>query len=303
MSRKHFVAPLAIALTLIASRCQAITPDTSVPAESLGASDAIVWSTLPVIEKAFYDYDRAMKLIETDRVTIFLNMDESAILPYGLSIDIEGQKLESSGTTETWHTVPRLVDGKWEVVIDGLDPATVYRFRLCLVQGGQQLGKLPYWYFASTTSSDPVEHARGEIIMSAFREWNAFNYRHVGPSRYGGGAWCSNFYRFAAASRLEDLGAPGTWGGNGLDWHFRKAGAITSSSELSAVGRHGDYIRLPGHTAMLIAYDKDAEIIWTIEGNWSNSIRIKQRRLYTGWTLGRITENQLCDECRLLPIN
>ena len=56
---------------------------------------------------------------------------------------------------------------------------------------------------------------------------------------------------------------------------------------------HGDYVRIPGRTFMLLAYDDSQNRVWTMEGNYGHSIEVAIRPVGSGWQVGHLAEEHV----------
>ena len=56
---------------------------------------------------------------------------------------------------------------------------------------------------------------------------------------------------------------------------------------------HGDYVRIPGHSFMLLAYDPEENKVWTMEGNYGATIEIVTRYVDSGWTVGHLVDRHI----------
>ena len=59
---------------------------------------------------------------------------------------------------------------------------------------------------------------------------------------------------------------------------------------------HGDYVRIPGHSFMLLAYDPKIQKAWTIEGNYGNRVVLTRRSVQSHWSLGNLVPEMLREE-------
>lgn len=58
----------------------------------------------------------------------------------------------------------------------------------------------------------------------------------------------------------------------------------------------GDYVRVPEHTFMLLAYDRKLGRVWTMEGNFNRTIVITLRPVGSGWTVGHLQDEHIRPE-------
>ena len=56
---------------------------------------------------------------------------------------------------------------------------------------------------------------------------------------------------------------------------------------------HGDYVRIPGHSFMLLAYDQEQQVAWTMEGNFNSTVEVAIRSIDYGWTVGHLRKEHV----------
>jgi len=59
---------------------------------------------------------------------------------------------------------------------------------------------------------------------------------------------------------------------------------------------HGDYVRKPGHTFMLLSYDAEKRHVWTMEANFNHTIEICIRSVDSGWTVGHLATDHIRED-------
>lgn len=181
-----------------------------------------------------------------------------------------------------------------------VEPAKVYRLFVNLHRKSKEYGKetavgrvsLPY--YVATSGETRIDRARQHIVMRTFKE---FYYAKRGwrtGERYP--MDCYAFYMWATGTTT--VGAQN--GRTVLGRLFDGQTPYNSGSdirELVKKGRiHGDYVRLPGHSLMLLAYDPKIRTVWTIEGNFSRTIEVVNRSLGSGWTVGHLADHHIRPE-------
>ena len=128
--------------------------------------------------------------------------------------------------------------------------------------------------------------------MRTFREWYC---AERGWPRDGGYRMdCHAYYLWATGAYT--VGA--SRGQTNLGRLFRGLTPFRNGTEIRQLTReapiHGDYVRIPGHTFMLLAYDEHLGRVWTMEGNFGSSIEIALRPVGSGWQVGHLAEEHIC---------
>ncbi|MEE2825027.1 MAG: hypothetical protein VYE64_00210, partial [Planctomycetota bacterium] len=74
-------------------------------------------------------------------------------------------------------------------------------------------------------------------------------------------------------------------------------------SELSGEGPiHGDYVRMPGHSFMLLSYDAEQGQVWTMEGNFNSTVEVVVRTVRPSWQVGHLRDRHILPNLfRLFP--
>jgi hypothetical protein len=202
---------------------------------------------------------------------------------------------------------------------------TVYRAKVQFIERGAStnLGPQSDWYYTSTTGSNEEDKRRTGILLRGFHELNESNLGRVGylgkpyvdGTKYGARPteqWCSEFYSWVARPFIR--GVSNETSVPQLVRFFKVRKAYIGQSEIAAKAAsddcRGDYLalheektKIRGHSAMYLAYDiRDAgdatqNRIWTLEGNYTDSVKIHQRPLDELSGLGHVAYKQLqCQE-------
>jgi hypothetical protein len=191
-----------------------------------------------------------------------------------------------------------------EIALDGLSATTVYRARvrffsrprLMLATTTKKVslytpvGATSDWYYTTTTGTGQVSLARTEIVLRGLYEYylsNQLGYTgymgrtYVDGTRYGADEdewWCSEFYSWAADKAIT-IGHKSSV--STVKTYFNGHSALY---DVNATNFHlymlnftrGDYLALdtngsgdPNHSAMVLDYDADQDVVWTLEGNTS----------------------------------
>ncbi len=179
-------------------------------------------------------------------------------------------------------------------------PGKVYRLFVNLHLESEQyddesvLGRISLPYYVATGGESRLERGRQRVVMRAFRE---FYYRQRGwrsNARYR--MDCVEFYRWAAAASTVDSqsGLASLARLFGAITPFRNGGLIPLRARESGI--HGDYVRVPGHSFMLLAHDEELNQTWTIEGNFNRTVEVGIRSANSSWSYGPLEEEHICEE-------
>ena len=258
-----------------------------------------------------YSYDDAISpdAAFNDRIRVFLRIADSEALAAGKDVVAE-VKIADLNDYETIHVqyVPLTILGHRKldenVTLASLDvgnddpdqpiikAARVYRLFINLhhksdVYNDQSvLGRIPSPYYISTSGDTALERARRQIVIRTFKEWYYTEWGWWSNEQYV--MDCYAFYMWATGSctvgadyghtRLDRLFS------GGIPYH---AGAhIAQLSAEAAI--QGDYVRIPGHSFMILAYDSEKHQVVTMEGNYNNSLEIVVRPVDGSWTVGHL---------------
>ena len=264
--------------------------------------------------RVYYSYERAKSLdvAFADRIRVFLRIrdEEIANLPEGLVAEVKLTDLSDS-TTSHVKWCPVSLDrnaavqnenfATFDVANDKgqafVQPQKVYRLFVNLHRKSAQygegsvLGRVPGPYYVATAGSTLLQRARQQIAMRTFREWYC---TERGWPRDGGYRmdchayylWATGFCTVGASYGQANLGR--LFRGQ---TPYRGGGAIEELTKQEPL--HGDYVRIPGHTFMLLAYDANLGRVWTMEGNFGRSIEIAIRSVGSGWQVGHLAEEHI----------
>ena len=183
----------------------------------------------------------------------------------------------------------------WEAPL--LAPARVYRLFVHLHREAEsqgphtRLGQVPYPFYTATSGSTRLDRARKTIVMRTFKE---FYYRLNGWQTgekypmdcYAYYMWATGFCTVGnqnGRTQLHNL--------------FDKENPYTLGShipELSGEGPiHGDYVRVPGHSFMLLSYDAQRGQVWTMEGNFNSTVEVVVRKVSPHWQVGHLRDRHI----------
>jgi len=187
-----------------------------------------------------------------------------------------------------------------------LAPARVYRLFVSLHRAAPSqgpdtlLGHVPYPYYTATSGSTRLDRARQKIVMRTFKE---FYYRLNGwrtGEKYP--MDCYAYYMWATG--FCTVGSQN--GRTQLHNLFDKENPFNLGShipELSGEGPiHGDYVRMPGHSFMLLSYDAEKGQVWTMEGNFNSTVEVVVRTVRPSWQVGHLRDRHILPSLfRLFP--
>lgn len=271
------------------------------------------WSDYPTLD-AQYNYDEAMKpdVAFSDQIQVALKIADPQVLNSREPIvaEVKITDLSASDTTIVKYlpvSIDRKAKGEYKPatvdVVNACDcenviqPAKVYRLHVSLHRQSRRysnrtaLGQVHLPYFVATSGKQRMNRARQQIAMRTFKElyyakqgW-ASDENYV-MDCYAYYMWATGFCTVGAQYGTTNLGVLF----NG-ETPFGHGGEIPEVAEKSPI--HGDYIRMPGHSFMLLAYDKDTEQVWTMEGNYGATIEIARRSVSTGWSFGHLVDKHI----------
>ncbi len=264
--------------------------------------------------RVFYNYQLASgdDVAFADRIRVFLRVQEPRVLEAAKPVvaEVKITDLSDHESTRVIFVPVKFTedpqDGEKLAVFDVtnyneqtpiIQPAKVYRIYVNLHGESDEygsdtaLGHVPSPYYVATSGETRLDRARRHVAMRTFREFyhKERGWRHAEQYRMD----CHAFYLWAAGS--STVGA-----NNGTANLGRLFGGRTpyrngsNISQLAAqAGIHGDYVRIPGHTFMLLAYDAKLGQVWTIEGNFGRTIEVAMRPPGSGWTVGHLDDQHI----------
>jgi hypothetical protein len=249
------------------------------------------------------------------RITVRLNDADTTSPSGGLYGQVAYSRMSATGTTSWTSRQPLTVSnfhGSYftSMNVTGLAATTVYKAQLHLYNGRTLLDVSDY-YFTTTDGTTQKSLARTRIVLKGFKEMNESDRGLVGyrgtaavaGTRYGASSnelWCSEFYVWTAKNELQGLGGRDTV--SEIVSYFSAHGAYyTSPSAIRNWGDRGDYVAIDtnddgkkNHSGMFLAYDAGRGTVWTLEGNTSNTVGVRERSIGTRIKgLGHIVYSQL----------
>ena len=247
----------------------------------------------------FAEIKQKMPLVAEVQITDLQNSDrqQSVFVPVTLEEPHlqDRQKSPPARSASVRYAFFDLENGPWEQPL--IQPARVYRLfvnlhRKAESQGRETLiGRVPYPYYTATSGSTRLDRARKTIVMRTFKE---FYYRlngwRTGESYpmdcYAYYMWATGFCTVGANNgrtqlhNLFDAEHPYNLGSN-----------IPELSSQAPI--HGDYVRMPGHSFMLLSYDPERKQVWTMEGNFNSTVEVVIRNVAPSWTVGHLRDRHI----------
>jgi len=262
----------------------------------------------------YYNYNRANapSVAHTDKLRVFLAVSEKAVLESRQSLMAEVTIADLSNYTEPQvRFVPVSLDnspdgkytyGYFDITNEGeqeplIEPAKVYRLFVNLHRKSETygkesvLGRIASPYYAATSGETRIDRARQQIVMRTFRE---FYYRKQGWNSgerysmdcYAYYMWATGFCTVGAQNERTQLDR---LFGNGVP--YNSGGQIPQLGTKGPI--HGDYVRKPGHSFMLLAYDPQQRHVWTMEGNFNSTVEVAIRSVGSDWTVGHLRDQHI----------
>lgn len=269
----------------------------------------------------YYDYDLASAedVAFGDQIRVFLDVRDQQVInsETPLVAEIELTDLSDHESTQVIFT-PVTLSGDREngtklAVLDIgnqgreiplVQPAKVYRMFVNLHRQSDEygkdsvLGRVRTPYYVATSGESRVDQARRLIAMRSFKE---FYYVEKGWNRRAQYPMdCHAFYVWATGSYTVGSQRGRTILGRlfGRVIPYRNGGHIPTLANEGGV--HGDYVRKPGHTFMVLAYDPKLRQLWTMEANFNHTIEVAIRSVGSGWTVGHLVDQHIRED--VIPV-
>jgi hypothetical protein len=265
--------------------------------------------------KACYSYDRANdpQVAYPDRIRVFVLINDDQLLSADGGLVAEARINDLSDDQQTHvRFLPVSLDrntkqgdyhlATFDITNENTEdhlvrPARVFRLFVNLHRKSEKYGPESAWgriampYYVATGGETELDIARQQIVMRTFKE---FYYRKQGwrsPERYS--MDCYAYYMWATG--FCTVGA--TNGRTSLSQLFRSSGEYHNGSQIAELSVanpiHGDYVRKPGHSFMLLSYDPAQKHVWTMEGNFNSTIEVVKRTVSSGWRVGHLREHHI----------
>ena len=262
----------------------------------------------------YFNYNSANspKVAFPDRIRVFLAFRDTKLLDRGDRIVAE-VKLTDLGDSSKAATLflPVSIDeesagayqnARFDISNAGqaepiVQPGRVYRLFVNLHRqadsygAGSVIGRVRGVYYVATSGATPIQRARQQIVMRTFKE---YYYRKCGwrsgerypMDCYAYYMWATGFCTVGAENgrtRLHRL-----FGGR---FPYQNGAQIPGLSRREPI--HGDYVRKPGHSFMLLAYDRRRGHVWCMEGNFNNTIEVVVRSVSSDWKVGHLVAEHI----------
>ncbi len=264
--------------------------------------------------RVFYNYSLASadEVAFADRIRVFLRIQEPRVLEAAKPVvaEVKITDLSDHESTTVKFIPVKLTedpqDGEKMAVFDVtnydrqtpiVQPARVYRIYVNLHGQSDEygadtaLGHVPSPYYVATSGETRLARARRHVAMRTFREFyhKERGWRYAEQYRMD----CHAFYLWATGSCTVGAsnGTANLGRLFGARTPYRNGGHVSQLAAQSGI--HGDYVRIPGHTFMLLAYDAKLGQAWTIEGNFGRTIEVALRPPGSGWTVGHLDEQHI----------
>lgn len=261
--------------------------------------------------QVYCDYDEAQdaEVAFSDKIRVFMNVWDQEIIDSKEPLVAEVKFTDTSNYETSYVryvpvTLSEVADQEYRLGTFDLTnardeeptfkPATVYRMFIALHRESETYseetawGRLPGPYYAVTSGDSDLERARQRIVMRTFREWY---YTERGWHRNATYPMdCHAYYLWATGPCT--VGASNDWANLGaLFGTYHSGGHIAELMESDRI--HGDYVRKPGHTFMLLSYDAEMGHVWTMEANFNHTIEVCIRSVGSDWTVGHLVPEHI----------
>ncbi|MCH5374539.1 MAG: hypothetical protein JJ992_11220 [Planctomycetes bacterium] len=267
--------------------------------------------------RAYYSYELACgdNVAFEDRIRVFLRVldDEVSRIAEPLVAEVKIMDLSDYESTRVKYVPVKLreqLQGEEKLAVFDvtnagdespiIKPGKVYRLFVNLhrksnAYGAESvLGRVPTPYYVATSGDTRLQQARQYVAMRTFKEFYYTERGWRSEEQYP--MDCHAFYCWATGSCTvgaqygrANLGR--LFGGR---TPYRSGGNIAEIAEKESI--HGDYVRIPGHTFMLLAYDAKLGQVWTMEGNFNRTIEVAIRSTGSGWSVGHLAEEHIRDD-------
>jgi hypothetical protein len=218
--------------------------------------------------------------------------------PVAMRIDV--YSLRDSAAPVHYAYAHVLPSEEWQTVtVEGLQPETPYRMTAYFYTPGkspQLIGEANSPFYAVTSGTEKVAQARAAIATKALGEVNDWRRgRYDRRKGYVVGRWCERFYCWNILQHVytpyRDSYSPVIFSRHGALFSGRTMRNMIQNNNVM-----GDHIRTSNHGFMVLSYDKHLGQVWTIEGNYNNSVVLTRRNLSDYWSLGTIVDSMLIEQ-------
>jgi hypothetical protein len=262
----------------------------------------------------YYSYDKALddQVAFADRIRVHLLVKDAEVLNARDPVVAEVKMFDLSDRQSSRVryfpvTFDRSAAGAYKLGVFDIanapdeepivEPATVYRMFVNLHRESAEygpesaLGKVATAYYVATSGENRLDRARQHIAMRTFKEFYYAQHGWRSEEQYP--MDCYAYYMWATGSCTVGAQNGRTILGRlfGHRRPFQNGSHIVNLAGRGAI--HGDYVRIPGHSFMLLAYDPNARHVWTMEGNFNSTIEVVVRSVDTGWTVGHLVDEHI----------
>lgn len=263
---------------------------------------------------AYYNYNRAndrrVAFLKKLRVFLAIREDDALSKEESLVAEVHLTDLENSSKpklryyelTSDGDPLAGYKNLAFDITNDGekeplVEPGKVYRLFVNLHRKAEKydkdslIGRVPLPYYAATSGKSTLDLARQQIVMRTFKEFYYINRGWDSGESYT--MDCYAYYMWATGFCTK-----GASGGHTQLGHLFPNGVGNHSGghvpELAQKGPiHGDYVRVPGHSFMILSYDPVRRLVWTMEGNYGATVEVAVRSIDGGWSVGHLREEHV----------
>jgi hypothetical protein len=242
-----------------------------------------------------FRYKYALANPHTDNVKMQVRITDSNLLKEKdkLFAQVEVTNLRRDRKTEK-VSVPITWDDKGNAFIEvaNLKPQSTFKLKVNFNRLNDD-GTTKYLqstgdYYAATSGESTAAKARFKVVTAGLLEvadWRAGRKGHHNfPYQNVPGGWCGTFQQYCAEPYLKVYGEAPTY-------PIQKQGWEIPSMATKDEPLHGNHGYVGSHKLMVLEYPADSGQIYTIEGNWANSVGINRRSPNEIGMLGVITDN------------
>ncbi len=269
------------------------------------------YPTLPI--KYNYDLASSSDVAFEDKLRVFLRVDDKDVVSKTSGRIVAEVKLTDLNDYQTTHVrfVPVSIGPDVEneefttAVFDVtnkngeslIKPSTVYRLFVNLHRESDvydrdsSIGRLALPYYVATGGETRLQQARQQIVMRTFKD---FYYRKNGwrtgerypMDCYAYYMWATGFCTTGAENGRTKLNKLFT-----SDIPYHNGSRIPTISTQNPI--HGDYVRKPGHSFMLLSYDPTKKHVWCMEGNFNSTVEVVVRSVSLSWQVGHLRDGHI----------
>lgn len=243
-----------------------------------------------------FSYKYAIANPEVDKVKMQIHVTDSNLLKDKdqLFAEVEVTNLRHDRKTDK-VSVPITWDDKGNAFIEvaNLKPQSTFKMKVHfnkLNEDGKTGKRISSTgdYYSATSGDSLAAKARFKVVTAGLLEVDDWRARRKGhhnfPYQNVSGGWCGTFQQYCAEPYLKVYGEAPTYPVQKQGWEIP---SIATKDEPV----HGNHGYVSSHKLMVLEYSADSGQVYTIEGNWANSVGINRRSPSEIGTLGVITDN------------